>query len=72
VKEVVPFVCHLCKGEFEAQFGGMCHHCHKPTCNDHLKKTSEKENTHLCDECIKATGVEAEKKEKRWYEKKIF
>ncbi len=75
MKEVVPFVCHLCKGKFEAEFGGMCHHCRKPTCSKHLKKIAEKKDsrdTYFCDECLKTTGAEVEKKKKRWYEKKIL
>jgi len=50
-KEIIPWTCHICGGQFETRSGGICSKCNKATCRKHLKQIGKKlklESTWLC------------------------
>ncbi len=63
-KEIVPWVCHICGGEFDTPHGGTCSRCKEVTCLTHLYDTGKKmkiASQWTCDYCL----TEEEKAEKR-------
>jgi hypothetical protein len=62
--EIVPWVCHICGGEFDTPHGGICGRCHGATCFSHLYHIGKKlkvESQWICDHCL----TEEEKTEKK-------
>jgi len=67
MKEVVPWKCHICAGEFDTPGGGVCSRCNRATCRAHFYQLAKKlkfESMWVCEECL--TLDEKKFKKKRW------
>ncbi|MEW6713941.1 MAG: hypothetical protein AB1306_02465 [Nitrospirota bacterium] len=54
-KEIVPWKCHICQGEFETPSGGICSRCNKATCREHLHQIGQETRLDAkwaCDKCL--------------------
>jgi hypothetical protein len=50
----IPWTCHICQREFNAEHGGICGLCNNPTCGLHLRKITNKKELKtelLCHDC---------------------
>jgi len=64
-KEIIPWTCHVCGGQFQTRGGGLCSRCNRATCRKHLEKIETKlrlESEWLCLNCINK-GKTTEKKD---------
>jgi hypothetical protein len=63
-KDIVPWKCHICKGDFDTPDGGICARCSRATCRDHLHQIGAKklEATWVCAGCL--TSEEKSKSKK--------
>ncbi|MGA2317460.1 MAG: hypothetical protein ABSG71_13905 [Thermodesulfobacteriota bacterium] len=55
VKQVVPWKCHICYGEFDTPSGGICSRCNRATCHAHLYQIGKKlklESEWVCYGCL--------------------
>jgi hypothetical protein len=53
-KEIAPWLCHICGGEFDTPSGGICERCNGVTCRSHLNifgKISHDCKV-ICDKCL--------------------
>ena len=65
-KDIVPWICHVCIGEFDTPNGGICARCKLPSCRLHLDNIQGKENVEsywVCEKCL--TDEEKTNKEKK-------
>ncbi len=60
ISDTIPWVCHICQGQFDTHDGGICFRCTEPSCSRHLRHlvdTAQEEGAHepefLCTNCIK-------------------
>ncbi len=54
-KEVVPWKCHICQGEFDTPGGGICSRCSRATCREHLHQIgliTKLDAKWVCDNCL--------------------
>lgn len=53
-KDIVPWKCHVCKGEFDTPDGGVCAKCSRATCRNHLHQIGaiKSKSTWVCQDCL--------------------
>ena len=55
LKHVVPWKCHICRGEFDTPNGGICSRCSRATCRAHLHQIDQMTKLDakwICDNCL--------------------
>ena len=70
-KQIVPWYCHVCEGEFDIpDDGGICAICLEPTCRSCLWRTYGKDPStgkrrlsFVCSSCRKGTGSASQRVE---------
>jgi hypothetical protein len=68
-KNIVPWICHICGGNFDKLDGGICIRCNGVTCQSYLnlfEKNNQQESLLVCDRCLteeeQKTGIYKKKK----------
>jgi hypothetical protein len=54
-KEVIPWICHICRSEFDTPSGGICSRCNRATCRGHLHQIGQMTKLDakwVCDNCL--------------------
>ena len=72
-KEIIPWTCHVCGGQFDTPGGGICSRCNRATCRNHLHLRGKKVNldlTWVCDMCLTTDERAEQKKNKKIFWKK--
>jgi protein-arginine kinase activator protein McsA len=67
-KEIVPWVCHVCKGESNTPGGGICARCKQPTCRSHINDLGEAKKLEfqwVCDHCLTTDENIGKQKQKK-------